>query len=95
MLAAADTGQYGTPPSPLLQLALDCSNYGVLPHPGGLMEQPAGLMDDLRRLSNIYNSFYDMVHTPLDQKTWSEKNPGKFKIVAGIEALRAEKDGRR
>ena len=95
MLAAADTGQYGTPPTPELQLALDCSNYGTLPYAGGLEEQPAGLMDDLRRLANIYNSFYDMVHAKLDQKRWSEENPGKFQIVAGIEVLRAKQDGRR
>lgn len=90
ILAAADSGQYGEPPGELLELALDCVRHKTMPRAGGIWEQPAGLMEKLRILHNVHDSYYDMVNTSMDQQKWTEAYPGKFSIVARVGRMRSE-----
>ena len=89
ILGAADSGQYGEPPSEELELALDCAMFSGLPRGGGLEGQRAGHMEKLRILRNVHDSFHSMINTSMDQKKWSETYPGKFAIVAHIQRMRA------
>ena len=90
IVAAADTAQNGSPPSDLLQLALDCSQYNMLPRLAGVEEQEAGIIDKMRRLGNVYNSYYSMINTSLNQQKWSETNPQMWGIVGRTERLKVE-----
>lgn len=90
VVAAAATAQDGTPPSDLLQLALDCNQYNSLPRLAGVWEQEAGIIEKMRRLSNVYNSYHSMLSTSMNQQKWSETYPEMWGIVGRTERLKAE-----
>jgi len=61
-----------------------------MPHDGGYLDQPAGLMDKLKVLLNVYRSFRAMIETKYDMKKWSEENPDMMKVIVLVEQMRAE-----
>jgi len=46
----------GEPP-PLLDLGLRCKQWGTLPEPGGLLDQPAGLIAKMTHAVNVYENW--------------------------------------
>ncbi len=69
MLAAADYAERrkeSVPPSEL-RLAFRCVQWNALPNPGGLMDQPAGLVERMTIVLNTYNAM----------KAWKQREPGK------------------
>lgn len=46
----------GEPP-PLLELALRCKQWSTLPEPGNLLDQPAGLIDQMTYALNVYENW--------------------------------------
>ena len=91
MLAAAAAAQYGEPAPQDLIDAWDCQKYSV-PFDGvDLLDQPAGKMLRMNIAQNIYDAFdsrQQAINTDMDMKTWSERNPRAWRIVAHIERIR-------
>jgi len=54
----------GSPPDEL-RLAFRCQQWGTLPHSGGLLDQPAGLVERMTIAVNVYNAM----------KAWGERDP--------------------
>jgi hypothetical protein len=46
----------GSPPDEL-RLAFRCQQWGTLPHSGGLLDQPAGLVERMTIAVNVYNAW--------------------------------------
>ena len=67
MMAAADYAEgKGTPPEEL-RLAFRCQQWGTLPCSGGLLDQPAGLVDRMTLVLNTHNAW----------GAWLKRDPGK------------------
>lgn len=82
--ACADSG--GDPP-PLLKLAWQCKRWNALPEAGGLMDQPAGLMEKLSVLDNVYSTMQAWARAK-NQGEWSTRNPEGWGLVVKILKLR-------
>ena len=75
----------------LLELALNCENYRALPYSGGVMEQPAGLLRKMRKVTNVYQSFkvYQQEgNKPGESAKWKREHEGIWDIVSQVEELR-------
>lgn len=46
----------GAPQPEILALALRCRRYNTLPHSGGLLDQPPGLIDAISVALNVYDA---------------------------------------
>jgi len=93
VLAAADAaeGVGGMPAE--LELALQCERWGALPEPGGLLDQPMGLLARMSAVLNVYNALKSEQQRGSSTLTdWSRSNPGALQTVARIEKMRAEQD---
>jgi len=79
----------------LLELALNCENYRALPYSGGVLEQPAGLLRKMRKVTNVYQSFkvYQQEgNKPGEVAKWKREHEDIWDIVSQVEKLR-EKHG--
>lgn len=57
MIRAAAKHAYGKgPPPPELELALNAREWGSLPEAGGIRDQPAGLLRNMRLALNTYET---------------------------------------
>ncbi|MEP7357860.1 MAG: hypothetical protein ABI847_11505 [Anaerolineales bacterium] len=63
--------------------------FGTLPEPGGLWDQPAGLLAKMRYAERVYNVFDTHNRAP-DRKTWDGRNPGALKFKLAIEKMRRQ-----
>lgn len=75
----------------LLELALNCENYRALPYSGGVMEQPAGLLRKMRKVTNVYQSFkvYQQEgNKPGESAKWKREHEDIWDIVSQVEELR-------
>jgi hypothetical protein len=91
MLAAASAAQYDGPAPEELVLAWDCQRWNTLPEPGGLWDQPAGLVERMNIALNVYDAFnsrQQAIINDMDLVKWTEKYPHAWKIVAHIERMR-------
>ena len=76
-----------SPPDELV-LAWNCERWNSLPYGGGLLDQPAGLMDKLSLLSKVHNAY----------KVFRNKKPGEedkipqevFDTIKMIDEMRKE-----
>lgn len=96
MWAAADAGQYDAPPPRLLTHAWRIKRWGALPEAGGLLDQPAGLLQKLAYLSDVYNA-HRAWRTALETQDsdglarWQQQHPDIMTLMADIrEARRGE-----
>lgn len=77
----------------LLELALECEEYRVLPYSGGIMEQPAGLMRKLRQVGNVYRAFVAYEREgkePGKSAKWKSEHEDIWEIVSRVNELRAK-----
>lgn len=75
----------------LLELALNCENYRALPYSGGVLEQPAGLLRKMRKVTNVYQSFkvYQQEgNKPGEVAKWKREHEDIWDIVSQVEELR-------
>jgi len=76
------------PPSEL-RLAWQAIGYRALPDPGGLLDQPAGL---LNRMTQVYNTWY--AHKEYHRRDlskhseWVEANPDLYATILRIRKMR-------
>lgn len=99
-MAAADAGRYeDTPPPPLLIKAWDIKRWGALPEAGGLLDQPAGLLQRAAYLSDVYAAHNAYRQALLSHKgdalaDWEARNESIMKLMASIRELK-RKHGRK
>ena len=80
--AAADHAKGRAPPPRELRLALQARSWGHLPDPGGLLDQPAGLLERMTVTYNVYHAVRAWVRRkPGDDKAWKAANPDEWDIA--------------
>lgn len=89
ILAAADyaEGREGVSPPPELQLAWNCKTWGALPNGGGLLDQPAGLVERMTAALNAYDTIRSM-KAAANIAVWQRSHPEMARIYARISELR-------
>ena len=94
MLAAADAAEgVGSMPAEL-ELGLQCERWNALPEPGGLLDQPLGLLQRMGAAVNVYRAYQSETQRGNATLTeWSRSNPGAWRTMATIEKMRRERDG--
>ena len=75
------------PAPPELRLAWHCKRFGALPEAGGILDQPAYLLDRMAMADNIHTA-YTSYQSATNQAEWSKANPDAWRIVARIEKER-------
>lgn len=75
----------------LLDLGLQVEQYGALPAAGGLYDQPAGLMQKLRMVMNVYHAhrqYFKNGNRPGEAAKWKQEHEDLYDIVLDIDELR-------
>lgn len=90
ILAAAACGtdpKAKTPPE--LRLAWQAVSFHALPETGGLLDQPAGLLNRMTQAFNAWNAFkaYEQ-RDPSKNLEWIEANPDLYAIIRRVKKLR-------
>ena len=67
----------------------DFRAFGALPEPGGLFDQPAGLLARMRHAEQVWR-VYDGFHSASSWKRWQTANPGAWALKTKIDKLRAD-----
>jgi len=94
VLAAADAaeGVGGMPAE--LELGLQCERWNALPEPGGLLDQPLGLLQRMGAAVNVYKAFVsERQRGNVTLTEWSRREPGAWRTLASVEKMRREQDG--
>ena len=66
---------------------------GSLPEPGGLRDQPAGLLPAVRQAGRVWSIFADYNSPGVKWKDFQRKRPADWKIKHWIDRLRQRRDG--
>lgn len=76
--------QHAKPPY-VLYLAWHCHRWGALPIAGGVLDQPAGLLDKMAFAENIYNTIksYEAV-PPTKVVEWIQSNPDAWNLIVRL-----------
>lgn len=70
------------PPAELI-LHWQCMEYKALPHAGGLLDQPAGLIHTLRRLAFVYDAYRLFGSMPTGQ--FQRQHPEHYQMWLWLE----------
>ncbi len=73
-----------------LQLAWQAERWGALPEAGGLLDQPAGLMQRMGALMNVYNAYKTMQAHTGKLVQLANTNPQVISLVRQIEKLEVQ-----
>ena len=73
-----------------LRLAWQSERWGALPEAGGLLDQPAGLLNKMAAVSNVYNAFVTMQRHTGQLVQLANSNPQVIATVRRIEKLEAK-----
>lgn len=90
ILAAAACGEdpQAIPPTEL-RLAWLAHGYHALPEAGGLLDQPAGLLNRMMHIYNVWLAFKSYNQRDLSQhKEWIDANPDLYAIILRVRRLR-------
>lgn len=92
ILAAAQYGKRskGASPPDALELALRCRQWGALPVDGGMLDQPAWLVQQMTFLLNTFDAWRGYADKPMmvSDIKFSEQNPAAWRIVMATEKIR-------
>lgn len=75
----------------LLLLAFQCEKYRSLPYSGGVLEQPAGLLDKMDTLKGIYRAYMIQAregNKPGEMAKWRKENEATWMIISDVERLK-------
>jgi hypothetical protein len=86
-LAAADCGLKEGESPPELKLAQLCERWRALPEAGGLLDQPAGLIEKMSIAVNVFNAHRAMRESG-DWATWMTENPQGAEMINWVKELR-------
>ena len=88
-MAAADYAEGKGEAPPELRLAFRCQQWNSLPVSGGILDQPAGLVERMTTALNVYNAMKSWKQ--VDQSKVSEftrNNPDTWDIVQWVLEMR-------
>lgn len=77
----------------LLELGMDCERYKSLPVDGGVLDQPAGLIRKVRRVTNVFHAFKEYEtrgRKAGEMAKWKQDNPEFMAVISEINELRSE-----
>jgi hypothetical protein len=83
-------------PAPLeLQLAMQHERWGVLPYTGGLLDQPAGLLDRMAWASAVHKAFRGR-DTARDAIRWIDTHPEQYELYTFVKSMMklVDRDGK-
>lgn len=89
ILAAATFGEGKGPPPDELKLYLDCRRWRGLPRAGGILDQPAGLLERMeacRAAMQAAKAYQE--RTPGSDAGWKQTHPGEWSWIKRIRKLR-------
>ena len=86
IIACARCARDGSKAPPILELAWHSERYHSLPESGGLLDQPAGVLNKMAIASNVYAAFVAFKHST-HLAEWADTHPQEFKTVVEIERL--------
>ena len=90
ILAVADCADGKGPPPGELQLAWQARGWGALPEAGGLLDQPAGLLDRMSTCLHVYDAVTAYKKSPGGQEgEFSKKNPAAWQTWLMVQGLRS------
>lgn len=71
----------------------ECGDFpGALPEPGGLWDQPAGLVRRMRKAHQVWRVF-DSFRKAESWQRWSEANPEAWALKCAVDELRRLQNG--
>ena len=92
MIACADCGEGKDVAVPrLLELGLECEDYQALPYGGGVMDQPAGLLNKMRRATSVYRAFKvyeEQGRRPGESAKWKKEHAAIWNIISWVNGLK-------
>lgn len=90
ILAAAECGRNPNADAPPeLRLAWQAMSYHALPEPGGLLDQPAGMLARMTRLYNVWIAHREYHRRDLEHALeWQKANQDLFDTVLRTNRLR-------
>jgi len=74
-------------PPEALTLDGDCQRLSCLPLAGGLLEQPAWLLRQMRFCRNAYNAWHAYERKTIGDADWSRRYPDLWAVVCESEQL--------
>jgi hypothetical protein len=66
-----------------------CERWHALPEPGGLLDQPAGLMERMTAALNVVNTLRAR-NASENWAQWMNDNPDAARLINEVEKLRSE-----
>ena len=91
-MAAADYGLGEGEPPPEIKMAQLCERWHALPEAGGLLDQPAGLIEKMSIAMNYYNVHKAMKESG-DWAEWMVENPQGAELIRLAKELRDNQNG--
>ena len=74
-------------------LAWDMDRWGgALPNPGGLWDQPLGLMERARVAQSVYDAVYAFNTTSMKGSEFTQRHPALWRVAARFFELMAKPD---
>lgn len=81
--AAADCAENGAPPPRELTLYWRCKRFGALPSPGGILDQPAGLLARMETAGTVYETMRAFL-AARSKTEWRLDNPDGWRVICEV-----------
>lgn len=76
-----------------LRMAWQCERWHALPEQGGLLDQPAGMLQRMAAMLNVYNAFKTFKASSGKLMALANSQPQVLALVRDIERMENEHDG--
>jgi hypothetical protein len=76
-----------------LRMAWQCERWHALPEQGGLFDQPAGMLQRMAAMLNVYNAFKTFKASSGNLMALANSQPQVLALVRDIERMENEHDG--
>ena len=77
-----------------LELALICERWQALPNPGGVLDQPLGLLQRMSTALSVYRAIQSEANRgEMSLVEWSKHYPDTWRVLVSIEKLRMSQHG--
>ena len=76
-----------------LRMAWQCERWHALPEQGGLLDQPAGMLQRMAAMLNVYNAFKTFKASSGNLMALANSQPQVLTLVRDIERMENEHDG--
>jgi len=76
-----------------LRMAWQCERWHALPEQGGLLDQPAGMLQRMAAMLNVYNAFKTFKASSGNLMALANSQPQVLALVRDIERMEMTHDG--